>query len=33
MRHETITMGLKRAISTGNWAKDKQNNVTKQGVA
>lgn len=29
MRHETITKGLKSAISTGNWARDKNNNVTK----
>ena len=33
MNHNSITQGLKRAISTGNWAKDKQNNVTKQGVS
>ena len=30
---ETISTGLKRALSTGNWGKDKDNNVLKTGVS
>ena len=33
MRHESITRGLKSALSTGNWKRDKQNNVMKTGVS
>lgn len=33
MRHELITRGLKSALSTGNWLRDKQNNVKKTGVS
>ena len=33
MRHESITRGLKGALSTGNWQKDKQNNAIKTGVS
>ena len=30
---DTISTGLKRALSTGNWGKDKDNNVLKTGVS
>jgi len=30
---EDITNGLRRALSTGNWGKDKDNNVLKTGVS
>ena len=33
MRSEHITRGLKSALSTGNWGKDKNNNVMKTGVS
>jgi hypothetical protein len=33
MKHETITRGLRSALATGNWGKDKQGNVQKTGVA
>jgi DNA-directed RNA polymerase II subunit RPB2 len=32
-KSETISAGLKRALSTGNWGKDKDNNVLKTGVS
>jgi hypothetical protein len=32
-KHETITNGLRTALATGNWGKDKDNNVLKTGVA
>jgi hypothetical protein len=33
MRHETLTAGLRRALSTGNWGKDKEGNIQKSGVS
>jgi len=33
IRHETITRGLRTALATGNWGKDKDNNVLKTGVS
>ena len=33
MRSETITRGMKSALSTGNWGRDKNNNVMKTGVS
>ena len=33
MRHESISRGLRSALSTGNWGRDKQNNVLKTGVS
>ena len=33
MRSELISRGLKSALSTGNWGKDKNNNVMKTGVS
>ena len=33
MRHETLTAGLRRALSTGNWGKDKEGNIQKTGVS
>ena len=33
MRSESITRGLKSALSTGNWGRDKNNNVMKTGVS
>ena len=32
-KSDTISAGLKRALSTGNWGKDKDNNVLKTGVS
>jgi DNA-directed RNA polymerase II subunit RPB2 len=33
MRHDSITKGLRSALATGNWGKDKQGNVQKTGVS
>mmetsp|Transcript_30394 Transcript_30394/g.22157 ORF Transcript_30394/g.22157 Transcript_30394/m.22157 type:complete len:152 (+) Transcript_30394:1276-1731(+) len=33
MKHESITRGLKSALATGNWGRDKQGNVQKTGVS
>ena len=33
LRSESITRGLKSALSTGNWGRDKNNNVMKTGVS
>ena len=33
MRAESISRGLKSALSTGNWGRDKNNNVMKTGVS
>jgi DNA-directed RNA polymerase II subunit RPB2 len=33
IKKEIITRGLKTALATGNWGKDKQGEVTKTGVA
>lgn len=33
MRHEPISRGLKSALSTGNWGRDKHGNVQKTGVS
>lgn len=33
LRHEPISRGIKSALSTGNWGKDKQDNVQKTGVS
>ena len=30
---ETISNGLRTALATGNWGKDKDNNVLKTGVS
>jgi hypothetical protein len=30
---KTITTGLRTALATGNWGKDKDNNVLKTGVS
>jgi DNA-directed RNA polymerase II subunit RPB2 len=32
-KHDTITNGLRTALATGNWGKDKDNNVLKTGVS
>ena len=33
IRPDTITRGLRSALATGNWGKDKQGDVQKTGVA
>jgi DNA-directed RNA polymerase II subunit RPB2 len=33
LRHEPISRGIKSALSTGNWGKDKNDNVQKTGVS
>jgi DNA-directed RNA polymerase II subunit RPB2 len=33
IKSDTITRGLKTALATGNWGKDKDNNVLKTGVS
>jgi len=33
IKADTITRGLKTALATGNWGKDKDNNVLKTGVS
>jgi DNA-directed RNA polymerase II subunit RPB2 len=33
IKHDKISGGLKQALSTGNWGRDKQNNVLKTGVS
>ena len=33
IKADTITKGLRTALATGNWGKDKDNNVLKTGVA
>jgi len=33
MKSDMITRGLKSALATGNWGKDKQGDVQKTGVA
>ena len=33
MKHESITRGLRSALATGNWGKDKHGNVQKTGVS
>lgn len=33
IKSESITRGLKSALATGNWGKDKQGDVQKTGVA
>jgi len=33
IKSDTITKGLRTALATGNWGKDKDNNVLKTGVA
>eukprot|EP00352_Strombidinopsis_acuminata_P008760 CAMPEP_0176362182 /NCGR_PEP_ID=MMETSP0126-20121128/18256_1 /TAXON_ID=141414 ORGANISM="Strombidinopsis acuminatum, Strain SPMC142" /NCGR_SAMPLE_ID=MMETSP0126 /ASSEMBLY_ACC=CAM_ASM_000229 /LENGTH=111 /DNA_ID=CAMNT_0017718011 /DNA_START=1311 /DNA_END=1646 /DNA_ORIENTATION=- len=33
MKHESITRGLKSALATGNWGRDKQGQVQKTGVS
>ena len=32
-RHNSITSGLRSALATGNWGKDKHGNVQKTGVS
>jgi DNA-directed RNA polymerase II subunit RPB2 len=32
-KSETISRGLRQALATGNWGKDKDNNVLKTGVS
>lgn len=33
LRHESLSKAVRSAISTGNWGKDKQGNVSKTGVS
>jgi DNA-directed RNA polymerase II subunit RPB2 len=33
IKADTITRGLRSALATGNWGKDKQGDVQKTGVA
>jgi DNA-directed RNA polymerase II subunit RPB2 len=33
IKHDIITNGLKTALATGNWGKDKDGNVQKTGVS
>ena len=33
IKADTITKGLRTALATGNWGKDKDNNVLKTGVS
>ena len=33
VKSETISAGLRTALATGNWGKDKDNNVLKTGVS
>ena len=33
IRHDTISRGLRTALATGNWGRDKDNNVLKTGVS
>jgi len=33
IKSDTISKGLRSALSTGNWGKDKDNNVLKTGVS
>lgn len=33
VRHDIITNGLRTALATGNWGKDKNGDVQKTGVA
>jgi len=33
IKSDTITKGLRTALATGNWGKDKDNNVLKTGVS
>jgi len=33
IKHDMISRGLRTALATGNWGKDKDNNVLKTGVS